>query len=115
MSIAKAEADYAVGKEKCNDKAGNDKKGCVNEAKAAEARAKADAKAKPQTSDPNKPTKETSTGSTSKEESPGDYGDDVVITAKVKAAVFDVNGGQNPHKHGGTVFSGMHVAARRCH
>lgn len=44
-AAAKAEADYAVAKERCDDKAGNDKKVCVKEAKAAETRAKADAKA----------------------------------------------------------------------
>jgi hypothetical protein len=45
VAVAKAEADYAVAKEKCDDKAGNDKKVCEKEAKAAETRAKADAKA----------------------------------------------------------------------
>ena len=43
--VARAEADYAVAKERCDDKAGNDKKVCLKEAKAAETRAKADAKA----------------------------------------------------------------------
>lgn len=41
---AKAEANYAVAKEKCDDKAGNDKSVCVKEAKAAEVKAKADAR-----------------------------------------------------------------------
>ena len=45
VNVAKADAEYAVAKEKCDDKAGNDKKVCVKEAKAAETRAKADAKA----------------------------------------------------------------------
>ena len=44
FSVAKAEADYAVAKEKCDDKAGNAKKACVKEAKAALVRAKSDAK-----------------------------------------------------------------------
>ena len=43
--IAKAEADYSVASEKCDDLSGNQKDACVKEAKAAEARAKADAKA----------------------------------------------------------------------
>lgn len=43
--VAKAEADYAVAKEECDDKAGDAKSACVKEAKAVEARAKADAKA----------------------------------------------------------------------
>lgn len=42
--IAKAEADYSVASEKCDDLSGNQKDACVKEAKAAEARAKADAK-----------------------------------------------------------------------
>lgn len=41
---AKAEVDYAVAKEKCDDLAGNAKDVCVKEAKAAETKALADAK-----------------------------------------------------------------------
>jgi len=89
VSIAKAEADYAVAKEKCDDKAGNDKKVCLKEAKAAETRAKADAKAQMKTSDASKPAKEKSTASAAKKEAPGEYVDDAVITAKVKAAVLE--------------------------
>jgi hypothetical protein len=40
-----AEADYEVAKERCDDKAGNEKDVCVKEAKAAMTRAQADAKA----------------------------------------------------------------------
>ena len=43
--VARAEADYAVAKEKCDDLSGNQKDVCVKEAKAAETKAKADAKA----------------------------------------------------------------------
>jgi hypothetical protein len=43
--VARAEAEYDVAKEKCDDLAGNDKDLCVKNAKAAEKRAKADAKA----------------------------------------------------------------------
>ena len=42
--VAKAEASYAVAKEKCDDKAGNAKDVCVKEAKAVEVKALADAK-----------------------------------------------------------------------
>ena len=42
--VAKAETTYAVAKEKCDDKAGNDKDVCVKEAKAVEVKALADAK-----------------------------------------------------------------------
>ena len=42
--VARAEANYAVAKEKCDDRTGNDKDVCVKEAKAAEVKAKADAK-----------------------------------------------------------------------
>ena len=40
-----AEADYEVAKERCDDKAGNDKDVCVKEAKAAMTKVQADAKA----------------------------------------------------------------------
>lgn len=42
--VAKAEAAYAVAKEKCDDKAGNAKSVCLKEAKAAEVQVLADAK-----------------------------------------------------------------------
>ena len=42
--VARAEANYAVAKEKCDDRTGNDKDVCIKEAKAAEVKAKADAK-----------------------------------------------------------------------
>ncbi len=42
--VAKAEAGYAVAKEKCDDKTGNDKDVCVKQAKAVEVAALADAK-----------------------------------------------------------------------
>lgn len=51
--IAKAEADYAVAREKCDDMAGNTKDVCVKEAKAAQTTAKADAKAHMDISDAN--------------------------------------------------------------
>ena len=43
--IAAAEADYDVAKAKCDARTGNDKDVCMKEAKAAEVKAKADAKA----------------------------------------------------------------------
>jgi hypothetical protein len=45
VAIAKAEADYDVAKERCDDKSGNEKDVCRAAAKAAETKAKADAKA----------------------------------------------------------------------
>jgi hypothetical protein len=42
--VARADADYDVAKEKCDDLKGNDKDVCVKEAKASYTRAKADAK-----------------------------------------------------------------------
>lgn len=44
VAVAKAEADYRVAKERCDDQAGNAKDVCLEEAKAAEATAKADAR-----------------------------------------------------------------------
>jgi len=51
--VAKAEADYAVANEKCDDQTGNDKDVCVKEAKAIETRIKADAEAKMKASEAN--------------------------------------------------------------
>ncbi len=51
--VAKADADYGVAKEKCDDLAGNTKDVCVKEAKAAQTTAIADAKAQMKTSDAN--------------------------------------------------------------
>ena len=62
---------------------------CVKCHKTGGADAKADAKAQMKTSDASKPAKEKSTASASKKESPGEYVDDAVITAKVKAAVLE--------------------------
>jgi len=42
--VVKAESAYAVAKEKCDDKSGNDKDVCVKEAKAIEVKALADAR-----------------------------------------------------------------------
>jgi hypothetical protein len=45
VAVARADAVYEVAKERCDDKAGNDKDVCVKDAKAAHTRAQADAKA----------------------------------------------------------------------
>jgi hypothetical protein len=58
--VAKAEADYAVAKQRCDDKAGNVKDVCVKEAKAAAISAKADAKAQMKTSEANNAADKTS-------------------------------------------------------
>ena len=58
--VAKAEADYAVANEKCDDQVGNDKDVCVKEAKAVETRIKADAEAKMKTSEANQTANEKS-------------------------------------------------------
>jgi c(7)-type cytochrome triheme protein len=62
---------------------------CVKCHKTGGAGAKPGAKAPMQTSEANNPDKEKSTKSTAKQESPGEYVDDAVITAKVKAAVLE--------------------------
>jgi hypothetical protein len=51
--VAKAEANHAVARERCDDMAGNAKDVCVKQAKAVETGAKADAKAQMKTSDAN--------------------------------------------------------------
>lgn len=80
VSVAKAEADYAVAKEECDDKADKDRKSCVQAAKAAETRAKAEAKASMRNTGAPQPAKKKTAGT---------YIDDATITAKVKAAVLE--------------------------
>lgn len=80
VGIAKAEAAYAVARQKCDDRTGNDKTACVKEAQAKEARAKANA---------GKTAQEKSAAASPKKEPAGVYFDDAVITTKVKAAVLD--------------------------
>jgi hypothetical protein len=60
VQVVKAEADYALAKEHCDDKAGNTKDVCVKEAKAAETTAKADAKAQMKSSEAKGTAKEKS-------------------------------------------------------
>jgi len=92
---AKAKAAYAIAREKCDDLSAADNKACVAEAKAAEARALADAKAEMKTAEAAKPattgaaTTVAASAPAAKKETPGEYVDDTVITAKVKAAVLE--------------------------
>ncbi|MDD4928312.1 MAG: hypothetical protein PHP85_03415 [Gallionella sp.] len=51
VNIARGDADYAISLEKCDDKAGNLKDLCVEDAKAARMRAESDANAQLKTSD----------------------------------------------------------------
>ena len=59
-SVAKAGADYGVAREKCDDKAGNEKDICIKEAKAARVAAKADAEALMKTANANQDANATS-------------------------------------------------------
>jgi len=60
VRVARADADYAVASEKCDDKAGNVKDVCVKEAKAAAVSAKADASVQVKTANANDTASETS-------------------------------------------------------
>lgn len=51
--VTRAEADYGIAKERCDDRAGNTKDVCMKEAMSAETAAKADAKAQMKTADAN--------------------------------------------------------------
>ena len=73
VRIAKADADYSVAKERCDDRAGNVKDVCVKEAKAAEVAAKADATAWLKTATANKKAAATSAKANNKA---GDAGAD---------------------------------------
>ena len=91
VSVAKAKAAHSVAREKCDDLSAGDKAACVKDAKAAEARATAQAKAEMNTGHaaaPAAPAKP-AVAATSKKESPQEYVDDSVITGKVKAAIFE--------------------------
>ncbi len=66
VRIAKAEADYGVAKEKCDELSGNTKDVCVKEAKALQTTAKAEAKAQLKTTDANATANETSAKAQSK-------------------------------------------------
>ena len=57
-AIARADADYSVAREKCDDLAGNPKDVCVKEAKAMQTKAKADAKANAKVSEVRKDASE---------------------------------------------------------
>lgn len=63
--VAKAQADYAVAMERCDDMAGNTKDVCRQEAKAAEVAAKADAKAQMKTVNAQDSAREKSTSARS--------------------------------------------------
>jgi hypothetical protein len=54
LRVARAEADYAVARQRCDDSAGNVKDVCVQEAKAVLVAARADAKAQMKTADARK-------------------------------------------------------------
>jgi len=64
--VAKAEAEYAVAIQRCDDLAGNTKDVCVKEAKSAEIAAKADAKADLKSSEAGKVANEKSTAAQGK-------------------------------------------------
>lgn len=59
-NVAKADADYSVANEKCDDKSGNDKDVCVKEAKATKVHQIADAKTQMKSNKANAEAKETS-------------------------------------------------------
>lgn len=73
VRVARADADYSVAREKCDDRAGNVKDVCLKEAKAAEIAAKADATAWLKTTTANEKAAATSTKANNKA---GDAGAD---------------------------------------
>jgi len=80
--VARAEADYAVAKEKCDDLAGNPKDVCVKEAKAAQVAAKADAKAWMKTAEANSTASEK--GADARKDARADKADADYAVAKEK-------------------------------
>lgn len=78
--VARADADYEVAKEKCDEYSGNSKDVCMKEAKAAQTRAKADAKVERESREASKRT--TDRTAEVRREASSDVGD-----AEYKAAV----------------------------
>lgn len=83
--VAKAEADYAVANEKCDDKVGNDKDVCAKEAKAVETRIKADAEAQMKISEANQAASEKSAEAGMKASAEGAEARQEATTEKVDA------------------------------
>lgn len=87
VEVAKAKADYWVAKEKCDERSGKQKAACVNEAKAAETQAVANARMQLKSARADAPAKGGAVVAGSKG-GPGEYVEDSLISAKVKAAVL---------------------------
>ena len=97
VRIARANADYSVAREKCDDRAGNIKDVCVKEAKAAEVSAKADATAWKKTAAANDKAATTSAkannkasdaGADARKDAASDKRDAEYAVAKEKCDVF---------------------------
>jgi hypothetical protein len=95
--VARAEADYGVARERCDDQAGNVKDICVKEAKAAESSAKADAKAQMKAADANRKASDKSadarsdarsTKADASKEAAADKNDAQYVVAKEKCDAF---------------------------
>lgn len=96
VAVAKSDSTYAIAKEKCDDKSGDDKKACISDAKAAHSgvvaaavTTKTPAATGMKTTAAAKPVKEVAAATPAKKETPVEYVDDAVITTKVKAAVME--------------------------
>ena len=85
VGVAKAESDYTVANEQCDDKAGNDKDVCEKEAKAALVHAKADAKVQMTTSEANATAKQETTDAQTKAQEKGSEARQDAATAKTDA------------------------------
>lgn len=86
IQILKAEADYNVAKQRCDDQSGNMKDVCIKEAKAAETMAKADAKAQKKTSDANATARDKT--SDARQEAAEDKSDAQLQVAKEKCDAY---------------------------
>ncbi len=95
--VARADANYAVAKEKCDDMAGNVKDVCLKEANAASVAAKADAKARMTTDNANEKAAATSAkannkasdaGAAARKDAASDKRDADYVVAKEKCDAF---------------------------
>lgn len=86
LRVARADADYSVAREHCDDSAGNVKNVCVQQAKAAATAAKADAKAQLKTANANDVANEK--GAEARKDAAADKRDADYAVAKEKCEVF---------------------------
>lgn len=86
-SMSAARSEYSIARAKCNELSGADKQSCIKDAVSVRSRARADARAELKSA--KAPVPAAASAAAPKKETPVEYVEDTVITAKVKAAVLN--------------------------